>query len=224
MSKVKVYAPNTAYNGEVGGVQFRNGVGEADEAEHARALKYFGRAGYGVGEVPTPAEPAPQVDARQSAEPIPVGTPLRDAAVDPQPEDYLAPINAGQADPHGPEVVAPQIHADGPKGIRPGDVLVTDPAGQEQREKALAQAVLIEQQDKTEAVPAAETPLDTSPEAQAARGQGPEQGAPALLEQPSRGGSKASWVDYAVQAGANREEAEDMSRDQLAEKYGKPTE
>ena len=33
-----------------------------------------------------------------------VGTPIRDAAVDPQPGDFLAPVHAGQADPHGPGV------------------------------------------------------------------------------------------------------------------------
>jgi hypothetical protein len=31
---------------------------------------------------------------------------IRDAAVDPRPEDFLPPTNAGQANPHGPEVVA----------------------------------------------------------------------------------------------------------------------
>ena len=33
-----------------------------------------------------------------------VGTPIRDAAVDPRPGDFRAPVNAGQADPHGPHV------------------------------------------------------------------------------------------------------------------------
>lgn len=39
---------------------------------------------------------------------IRVGSPLRDAAVDPMPGDASVPTNAGRADPHGPLVVAPQ--------------------------------------------------------------------------------------------------------------------
>lgn len=37
---------------------------------------------------------------------IQIGTRARDAAVDPSPEDYVVPTNAGQADPHGPAVRA----------------------------------------------------------------------------------------------------------------------
>ncbi len=35
-------------------------------------------------------------------------SPLRDAAVDPHQGDYLPPVNAGTADPHGPKVVSVQ--------------------------------------------------------------------------------------------------------------------
>lgn len=48
-----------------------------------------------------------------------IGTPLRDAAVDPRPEDLLPPINAGVpgplGDPHGPHVVA--IEVDDPRRL-----------------------------------------------------------------------------------------------------------
>ena len=113
------------------------------------------------------------MDARDAAEPILVGSPLRDAAVDPKPWDFLPPTNAGEADPHGPLVVAPGIHGDGPKGIRPGDVLVHDTDAQAAAETALAQAVLVEGQDKPAAIAAADTPIDRSPEAEAARGNQP---------------------------------------------------
>lgn len=47
-----------------------------------------------------------------SGENIQIGTPLRDAAVDPQPGDHLAPVNAGfpgsDGNPHGPNVVSLQ--------------------------------------------------------------------------------------------------------------------
>lgn len=116
---------------------------------------------------------APPIDARDAAEPIQVGSPLRDAAVDPKPWDFLPPTNAGEADPHGPLVVAPGIHAEGPKGIRPGDVLVHDTDAQGEAETALAQAVLVEGQDKPTAIAASATPIDRSPEAEAARGNQP---------------------------------------------------
>lgn len=215
--KVKVYAPNTAFNGNVGGVQFASGVGEVDEASPLVA-GYFKRRGYGIGSKPAATEPAHQ-DSREATAPHVVGTPLRDAAVDPQPQDFLAPINAGKADPHGPEVVAPQIHADGPKGIKPGDVLVHDPARQDTAESALAQAVLVEGQDKQIAVPAAATPIDRSPEAEAARHLTPPSESPVAVEMPKRNGAKAAWVEYAVAQGLSREEAEDMSRADLAAKY-----
>ena len=113
------------------------------------------------------------IDARDVAEPINLGSPLRDAAVDPKPWDFLPPTNAGKADPHGPLVVAPGIHGVGPKGIRPGDVLVHDVEAQAKAETALAQAVLVEGQDKPTAIAEAETPIDRSPEAEAARGNQP---------------------------------------------------
>lgn len=84
------------------------------------------------------------MDARDASEPIPVGTPLRDAAVDPKPWDFLPPTNAGEADPHGPLVVAPGIHGVGPKPIRGGEVFVDNPEKQEKAETALAEAVLVE--------------------------------------------------------------------------------
>lgn len=48
-----------------------------------------------------------------TTEPIKLGSPLRDAAVDPQPGDHLAPANAGAegqlGNPHGPSVVNPGL-------------------------------------------------------------------------------------------------------------------
>lgn len=46
---------------------------------------------------------APAVDGEWFAT-----SPLRDAAVDPSPGDYLPPVNAGTANPHGPSVVSVQ--------------------------------------------------------------------------------------------------------------------
>lgn len=84
------------------------------------------------------------MDARDAAEPIMVGSPLRDAAVDPKPWDFLPPTNAGEADPHGPLVVAPGIHGVGPKPIRGGEVFLDNPEKQNEAETELAEAVLVD--------------------------------------------------------------------------------
>ena len=61
---------------------------------------------------------------------VKVGTSLRDAAVAPAAEDYLAPVNAGlegeAGNPHGPNVVSPEVHASqGVRPVRPGPVSPT---------------------------------------------------------------------------------------------------
>ena len=66
-------------------------------------------------------------DPRDYVTPTVVGTPLRDGAVDPVEGDFLGPLNAGLAgedgNPHGTNVVSPQIHAsDGIRPVRPGAV------------------------------------------------------------------------------------------------------
>lgn len=74
-------------------------------------------------------------DSRQFDDDGLIGTRLRDAAVDPRPGDFLVPTKAGEADPHGPEVIAPEIHAS--EGVRPvkgGEVHVDDPDAQDAAE------------------------------------------------------------------------------------------
>lgn len=46
---------------------------------------------------------------------VQIGSKVRDAAVDPRPEDYIVPTNAGEADPHGPHVRA--IVVDSPEWV-----------------------------------------------------------------------------------------------------------
>lgn len=146
----KVEAPNKEYNGPgPGGVVFENGVAETDDEN---ALNYYRGAGYKVsGKVESPVEEAPEPpDPREVTESV-VGTRLRDASVDPEPSDFLAPLNAGKDNPHGSTVVSPEIHASGPSGIRPGEVFVEDVDKQEKREKAFAEARLVQQETAAEA-------------------------------------------------------------------------
>lgn len=125
-------------------LDFKDGVAEFDGDLPPGIRQYLQGAGYGLGSSkPRRPELIEVSDPRDIEDGI-VGTRLRDAAVDPQPEDFLAPINAGEANPHGPEVVSPEIHASGPAGIKPGNAFVEDPAKQEAREKAFASARLIE--------------------------------------------------------------------------------
>lgn len=70
------------------------------------------------------------------------GTTLRDSAVDPAEADFLPPINAGlpgeEGNPHGPNVIAPGIHASNQfRPVRPGAV-DDDPAAQSEDESAHA--------------------------------------------------------------------------------------
>lgn len=86
------------------------------------------------------------------------GTPIRDGAVTPRDGDYLPPTNAGKpgelGNPHGPHVVAPEIHASqGTRPVRPGPV-DPDPTTQSTDETT----------HLVEHVPTAATPAATEPD------------------------------------------------------------
>lgn len=146
----KVEAPNKDYNGPgPGGAVFKNGV--ADDVTDKAALNYYRSAGYAVsGKTDNPVEQPEQPDPREVTTEV-VGTRLRDAAVDPSGEDFLAPVNAGKGNPHGSSVVSPEIHASGPAGIRPGETFVEDVTKQEKRESEYAKARLIKRETAAEA-------------------------------------------------------------------------
>lgn len=146
----KIEAPDPSFSGEIGGVKFENGTAETD---NQAVIGYCQSAGYKVsGRVLNERNDAPVVADPRDLDDGVVGTRLRDAAVDPRPEDFLAPINAGEANPHGPKVISPEIHASGPAGIRPGVVHVDDHGKQEEREKEFARVRLAEQMPAGEAV------------------------------------------------------------------------
>jgi hypothetical protein len=121
----KVQSPIEGFTGDtVFGsttLKFKDGVADAKDAPEG-VLAYLRGKGFTVDgkTVDQPEAPEP-VDSRDITE-TQIGTKARDAAVDPQPEDFLPPVNAGKADPHGPKVVAPQIHAAKEQPVRPGVV------------------------------------------------------------------------------------------------------
>lgn len=160
----KIIAPNREYQGYVGPVKFTDGEAETDNQS---VIAYCRQAGYEVDGSTDNDEPAalrPEVtslDPRNAATQV-QGTELRDAAVDPREGDFLPPTNAGkegeEGNPHGPNVVAPGIHAvSGPGPIVPGPVgvfeeqedgsqlVVSNTEEQQRRETTAAEQVFIEQ-------------------------------------------------------------------------------
>lgn len=212
-----IHAPNRDYTGITAGVAFAKGVGHTDDPA---ALAYLARAGYGI-DAPAPA-PAP--DTRYSAEQPPatvhLGAPLRDAAVDPRPGDFLVPVNAGVADPHSPAVVAPEIHASPTGPIHPGEVGTDDPARQDAQETALAAAVRVDGQEVGQATNEAATATPSSaPASEATADVAPEPEA-AASDLPGANAKKAEWVAYAEAHGIPRAEAEDLTIAKLRERLG----
>ncbi|XTZ18185.1 hypothetical protein ACQSSU_12825 [Micromonospora echinospora] len=199
----RVTSPDPGYNGTgPGGVVFANGVAETDDE---RALAYFRRRGYGIdGSEPVrPVDPEP-ADPRDHG-PERIGARLRDAAVDPRPEDYLPPTNAGQANPHGPKVVSPGLHA----GANPGPIVpgpVGDPQRQQTRETEAAHRTLVDRE------PVPEVTADMGD--QSGRGEQP--------EPPAGNASQETWADWvlATHPDLNEAEVRAMRRDELRDQYG----
>lgn len=158
---MKITSPAEGYTAkdQYGSVvlDFKDGVAEHDGDLPAGIRQYLQGAGYGIGSSNPKRPEVPEVPDPRDIEDGVVGTRLRDAAVDPRPDDFLAPVNAGEGNPHGPEVVSPEIHASGPAGIRPGEVFVEDAEKQDKRESEYAKARLIEGATAAEAN-AAEVP------------------------------------------------------------------
>lgn len=216
---VTVYAPNRAYRGAVGTVIFKDGEAEVDEATQGGALAYFRRAGYGIGEPPANRQdPRPDYDqVTHIGAPPSIDAAVTKKADGPVSDAFLPPTNAGEADPHGPKVVSPEIHASGPKGIKPGDVHVGEPAEQQAEETDLTHRVLVEGQEHPSQGPNPDRgPLDASDPGSVEQGiEGAEENGP-----PVKSASKAAWRDYAVSRGANPEEASASTRAELIEQYG----
>jgi hypothetical protein len=124
-------------------IVFTDGVAEVDFDLNDGQRAYLRGVGYGIGsqKAKAPEDEVTIADPRDYETEL-VGTALRDAAVDPRDTDFLPPTNAGQANPHGGEVVAPGIHAVGPGPIVPGTV--GSPGYQEAKESDTAEAVLVD--------------------------------------------------------------------------------
>lgn len=124
------------YTGTIAGVEFDDGT--PDGGITAAVRSYANRHGLrldGDRLVVVEEGDEDRIDSRDITEQK-VGAPLRDAAVDPKPGDFLPPINAGEADPHGPEVVSPHVHGAEDRRITPGPVHVDNAAAQEISETA----------------------------------------------------------------------------------------
>lgn len=224
----KITAPVEGYSGSIGAVEFVDGVAHTvDEA----VIAYCRDAGYGIGsgkpDVPEAPEPPDPRELENGGIAV-VGTRLRDAAVDPKDSDFLPPTNAGKANPHGSEVVAPGIHAVETQVVRAGAV-ASDAGAQSAAETKHAAALLGGQQVTKVvgvAVPDLEArgPLGLSDPGSAAVGaaQANDDGAAAdasLPEVPAGNASKDAWREYALATGAAEADIEDLTRDELRDRY-----
>lgn len=238
MAKTKVTAPVEGYSGPgPAGVVFTDGVAYTDDEA---VLDYFRTAGYGVGpDRPARVKPSPPVDARDAATTT-VGTALRDAAVDPRPDDFLPPTNAGQADPHGPLVVAPGIHAAGTQVVRPGPVHVEDLAAQQRAQTEQATGLLVENLPVDQVTgrferadadgnggsdtgplglsdPGSVVAVDTGDSAEVETSTLPDG---TVDEPPASSASKGAWVKFARTRGASDQDLAGLTRDQIRATYG----
>jgi len=190
----KDYTATDRYGDTV--LEFKNGTAEVEKLPTG-VRQYLIGAGYGIDhEAEVPEVPAPADPRVQTLEQI--GTPLRDAAVDPKPGDFLAPTNAGklgdEGNPHGPNVVSPEIHAS--QGVRPvkaGDVHVDDT-------------------DKQDASETAHTEQSTNGE--------PVTG----VEAPAGNASTEVWHEYALTQGKTPEELEGLGQRQIRDLFTEKTE
>ncbi len=133
-SPIKGFSESTEIGPYV--LEFKDGVAEVEDLNDG-AKAYLKANGYGVGSSrpSTPDAPPEPPDPRKGQDEQ-VGTRIRDGAVDPAKGDFLGPTNAGKANPHGPKVVNPEIHAsEGTRPVKAGEVHVDDPAAQDKAEK-----------------------------------------------------------------------------------------
>ncbi|WP_032781357.1 hypothetical protein [Streptomyces sp. JS01] len=128
----RITTPVPGYSGQgPGGIMFDKGVGESDDPA---VIAYCEGAGYGIdGEPPKREVPEPP-DPREVTTTV-VGARVRDAAVDPRPGDFRPPVNAGEANPHGPEVYAPGLPGGGLQPTAPPLTPEEVPQGQEKHDE-----------------------------------------------------------------------------------------
>lgn len=199
MAVIKV--PSGDFSGKIGNVQFVDGQAETDDRA---VIEYCQGAGYEVGgRVLNPGR-TPEVPDPREATTATVGTRLRDAAVEPKDGDFLAPVNAGEENPHGPAVLSPGIHGERPGPVLPGPV-PEDPAEQEERESVAAVAAVLGERDDS-AGDTEEDPADPA-------------GDPAP-EVPAGNAGRDEWHAYALATGADPKDLEGKGRDQLRAEYG----
>lgn len=214
-------------------LDFADGSASYDGDLSDGVRQYLQANGYGIdGPAAEPAADPEPADPREMD--AVTGPPLRDAAVDPQPDDFLPPTNAGQANPHGPQVVSPGIHAAETKAVVPGDV--GKQSRQKKRETELAQRTLADDEtvpdviadlaegaENTTAADAA-SPDDGSAADAAASSETP---APATVpatpepdaNMPAKNASADEWRAYAVSKGMDPTAADNAGRDELVRLY-----
>ncbi|MFJ2259478.1 hypothetical protein ACIOKD_14250 [Streptomyces sp. NPDC087844] len=125
MARITTPVPDYSGPGPAG-LMFQDGEGHSEDPA---VLEYCRAAGYGIDDEP-PARKQLQVpDPREVTATVHVGAPARDAAVDPRAGDFRPPVNAGDANPHGPEVYAQGLPGGGHQPLAPA----AEPTGEEEK-------------------------------------------------------------------------------------------
>lgn len=247
---MKIHAPNPNYTGtDLYGTEtvldFHDGVADYAGDLPAGVQAYLHSAGYGVGRKPKAAEPEQLEvpDPRDGTE-VQLGNSLRDAAVDPRPGDFLPPINAGKdgpaGNPHGPNVVSPEIHAGTTGAVAPGPVgrLEHETQPDLQATKVEEDGEVVADESATKEVPVVVPDTDTQEAKESELAQRTridsepvpdvvaELGRQLDAGEPKGGAKREEWVDYARGQGAPESELGELgtegalSRDDLRAKYG----
>jgi hypothetical protein len=107
---------------------FQDGVGHSD---NEAVIDYCRSAGYGIDGEPPERETPKVTDPREVTGPVQIGAPARDAAVDPREGDFRPPVNAGEANPHGPQVYAPGLPGGGHQPTAPAQSKASADEGDE---------------------------------------------------------------------------------------------
>jgi hypothetical protein len=192
---MKIKSPDKTYTGTSTygtlRLDFTDGVAETDEELPAGVRQYMVGAGYGIDADPKPVDTATEpADPRELGDDI-LGTRLRDAAVDPHDEDFLPPTNAGKENPHGPKVVAPEIHASqGVRPVKPGEV----PEADEQGPRELSNTTAVQVDGAVDAVASTN-------------------------DRPAGNASRDEWESYALANGKTTDDLDGLGRNEIRDLF-----
>lgn len=217
---VTITTPAVGYTGrsQLGGgitLDFADGTAVYDGELSDGVRAYLYSAGYTVDGQQVTQPVAEQPDSRDVGDEQ-VGTKLRDAAVDPAPGDFLPPLNAGQGDPHGPDVVSPGIHGlEGVRPIKPGDVHVVVQSDLDELPEGMSGVLVPADADQEQIEVAAKAQNDAETDHLEHVLEHGVTDAQVAAVRPAGNASTADWRAYVLTLGPSPEDVDGLSRSDL---------